>query len=63
MIVFIADRALHFVDRRSFSLFETMEPFPIRRLTRQEVERAAIDLGARFSDSSAMALSCLPFDN
>jgi hypothetical protein len=32
-----------------FSLYETMEPFPIRCLTRQEVERAAIDnLGARF---------------
>jgi hypothetical protein len=25
-----------------------MEPFPVRRLTRQEVERAALSLGAKF---------------
>ena len=34
--------------RALFALFG-MEPFPTIRLTRQEIERAALDLGANFS--------------
>ena len=35
--------------RALFDCIEPMEPFPTMRLTRQEMERAAIDLGAKFS--------------
>jgi hypothetical protein len=34
--------------RAPFHYIKAMEPFPAKRLTRQEIERAAIDLGARF---------------
>jgi hypothetical protein len=38
-----------FVDSRAlFYYIKPMEPFPTIRLTRQEVERAALDLGAKF---------------
>jgi len=34
--------------RALFDCIEPMEPFPTMRLTRQEMERAALDLGAQF---------------
>ena len=39
----------HFVAARAlFDCIKPMEPFPTIRLTRQEMERAALDLGAKF---------------
>ena len=35
--------------RALFDCIKPMEPFPTIRLTRQEIERAALDLGANFS--------------
>ncbi len=34
--------------RALFDCIKPMEPFPTLRLTRQEMERAALDLGAKF---------------
>ena len=34
--------------RALFDGIKSMEPFPTLRLTRQEMERAALDLGAKF---------------
>ena len=34
--------------RALFDCIKSMEPFPTIRLTRQEMERAALDLGAKF---------------